>query len=301
MSAVENLDKLRGELHEFYTVLSSYDDLLSVDANDAEILSERADALAEIASLESRIAAAESAASSTNQDNVPLPSKWDPTKHPKFSKASSDAPPPPPPADEGPTVFNVKDLVLAKWKGDKQFYEATIISKTGSSADPVYTVTFKIDNSTESGKRKHEIRAMPGRKRKAEAAPAAPSPALASTPDASNNGAVITAAPVVDKSAIKKKEPSMVSDGPTRMQPEKKKLKGGKAMENKKANWQSFMSNGPKKSFASAIKPKESMFRTPEAPNAKVGVVGSGKPMQKDPSRSKWGATNGRYARDDEE
>jgi survival-of-motor-neuron-related-splicing factor 30 len=252
--------------------------------------------LADIASIKARITAAQA-----TQNDVPPPPKWDPTKHPKYSKASSDAPPPPP-ADETPAVFNVKDIVLAKWSGDKQFYEATIITKTGSSADPVYTVSFKIDNSTET-KRKHEVRAMPGKKRKADGAPTAATaaPPMAPTPDSDSRGTVITAPPIVDKSVMQRKEPSMVSDGPTRMQPEKKKLKGGKVMETKKANWQSFMQNGPKKTAVSASKHKESMFRTPDAPNAKVGVVGSGKPMQRDPSRAKWGNTAGKYVRDDEE
>jgi len=298
MSPSENLDALREELASHNELLSSYDELLALAPDDAEVLSERANALAEIASINKRIAAAKSA----SQNDAPPQPKWDPTKHPKYSKPAEDTPPPPP-TDEAPVVFNVKDLVLAKWSGDKQFYEATIITKTGSSADPVYTVSFKIDNSTET-KRKYEVRAMPGKKRKAEGAPAAslpPPPPTASTPDPYSASTVITAAPVVDKSAMQRKEPSMVSDGPTRMAPEKKKLKGGKVMENKKANWQSFMQNGPKKTAITATKHKESMFRTPDAPNAKVGVVGSGKPMQKDPSRSKWGSTNGRYARDDEE
>lgn len=291
-----SLDALQADLDGNNELLASYDELLALDPNDEQTLSDRASTLAEINSLKSRIAAA----SAPTQNEAPPPPKWDPTKHPKYNKASSEAPPPPPPADEAPVVFNVKDLVLAKWSGDKQFYEATIITKTGSSADPVYTVSFKIDNSTET-KRKYEVRAMPGKKRKAEAAPAVATPPAFPTPDRDSNGTVITAAPVVDKSAIQKKEPSMVSDGPTRMQPEKKKLKGGKVMENKKANWQSFMQNGPKKSAVTASKPKESMFRTPDAPNARVGFVGSGKPMQKDPSRAKWGSTAGKYAREEDE
>jgi survival-of-motor-neuron-related-splicing factor 30 len=298
MSPSENLDALHEELASHNELLSSYDELLTLAPDDAEILSERSNALTEIAAINKRIAAAKSSA----QNDAPPQPKWDPTKHPKYNKPSDDAPPPPPPADEAPAVFNVKELVLAKWSGDKQFYEATIITKTGSSADPVYTVSFKIDNSTET-KRKHEVRVMPGKKRKADGAPTASisTPPIASTPDHDFNSAVITAAPVVDKSAIQRKEPSMVSDGPTRMQPEKKKLKGGKVMESKKANWQSFQQSGPKKAAITASKHKESMFRTPDAPNAKVGVVGSGKPMQKDQSRSKWGNTAGKYSRDSRE
>lgn len=295
MSAPENLDALHEELAAHTELLAQYDELLTLAPDDEQTLSDRSSALAEIKAIKSRITS-----SSATHSDAPPPPKWDPTKHPKYNKASSEAPPPPPPADDAPAVFNVKDLVLAKWSGDKQFYEATIITKTGSSADPVYTVSFKIDNSTET-KRKYEVRAMPGKKRKADAAPSVPTPPTVSTSDRDFNGTVITAAPVVDKSAMQKKEPSMVSDGPTRMQPEKKKLNGGKVMENKKANWQSFMQNGPKKTALTASKQKESMFRTPDAPNAKVGVVGSGKPMQKDPSRSKWGNTNGRYTREDDE
>ena len=299
MSPSENIDALLEELASHKELLASYDELLTLAPDDAETLTERASALAEIASINKRIAAAKS----TTQGDAPPQPKWDPTKHPKYNKPSEDVPPPPPPpADDASTVFNVKDLVLAKWSGDKQFYEATVITKTGSSADPVYTVCFKIDNSTET-KRKYEVRAMPGKKRKADGAPSTsiPPPPVISTPNHDSNSTVITAAPVVEKPAMHRKEPSMVSDGPTRMQPEKKKLKGGKVMENKKANWQTFMQNGPKKTAITATKHKESMFRTPDAPNAKVGVVGSGKPMQKDQSRSKWGNTAGKYARDDDE
>lgn len=223
--------------------------------------------------------------------------KWDPTKHPKFRKASPDIPPPPPPpANEAPRVFNVKDVVLAKWHGD--FYEATIISKTGSSADPVYTVRFTYDGTKEN-KRKHEVRAMPNKKRKAEGPPSALStPPVVASPQPPTNGAIISAPPVVDTSLIQKREPSMVSDGPTRMKPEKKKLKGNKQLEGKQNNWQSFMKNGPKKSSITAVKPKESMFRTPDAPSARVGVIGSGKGITKDQSRAKWGGGGGSYSRD---
>lgn len=296
MSQTANLDQLQEELSSHYELLAQYDELLTLAPDDAEVLSERANAQSEIATLEKRIAAAKQP--SSQADATPPPPKWDPTKHPKFRKASPEAPPPPPPADDTPTVFNAKDLVLAKWSGDKQFYEATIITKTGSSADPVYTVSFKIDNSTET-KRRHEVRAMPGKKRKADAAAAAPAAPSIPPPPAPAEPGTIYAPPVIDRAAAQRKEPSMVSDGPTRMQPEKKKLKGGKVMENKKANWQSFMQNGPKKASAASglSKPKQSMFRTPDAPNAKVGVVGSGAPMQKDQGRAKWGGggANGRW------
>ncbi|KAK3061890.1 hypothetical protein LTR53_019608, partial [Teratosphaeriaceae sp. CCFEE 6253] len=92
-----------------------------------------------------------------------------------------------------------------------------------------------------------------------------------------------------------KREPSKVSDGPTRMAPEPKKLKGQKQLQKNQSNWQSWAQSGPKKTgvagataSTSAGKKKDSMFRTPNLPNAKVGFTGSGKPMQKDQARAKW-------------
>ena len=280
----KSVEALRSEIESCHELVAAYDEILSFEPDDESTLSEKANTLAEIKNLE-RLIASKSAA---HHDAPPPPPKWDPTKHPKFRKQSPEAPPPP--ADDVPAIINVKDTVLAKWSGDKQFYEATIISKTGSSADPVYTVTFKIDNSTET-KRSHEVRAMPSKKRKAEAAPSAIStPPVVASPGPIPNSSVITAAPVVDKTLIQKREPSMVSDGPTRMAPEKKKLKGVRPMETKKNNWQAFQASGPKKVPAGASKQKESQFRTPAAPNARVGVTGSGKPMQKDQTRAKWAA-----------
>ncbi|OQN98407.1 hypothetical protein B0A48_15676 [Cryoendolithus antarcticus] len=276
------LEELQAEIANCEELVSACDEVLALDPDDETYVTEKANALAEITVLKSLIAT-RSAPPPPAEDAPPPPPKWDPTKHPKFRKASPEAPPPPP-ADDTPVIYNVKDVVLAKWSGDKQFYEAVITSKLGSPTDPVYTVTFKIDNSTET-KRSHEVRAMPGKKRKAESQAQPATPTLTHPP---SNHSIITAAPTVDKTLIPKYEPSKVSDGPTRMQPEKKKLKGVKPMEAKKNNWQNFQAVGPKKVPVGAAKQKASQFRTPDAPNARVGVQGSGKPMQKDPARAKW-------------
>ena len=291
-TVAERIAELEGDISTCYELIAVIDEAIAESGDDPSLLKQKADAISEVADFHQQLAALRQA-----------PPKVDSVKSNHATAAKdADIPPPPSSTDDAAQVFNVKDSVMAKWSQNREFFAATIISKTGSSSDPVYTVKFQIDGTKET-KRKHEVRAMPGKKRKADGAPAAsiPAPPLISTPDHDSNSTIITAAPVVDKSAMQRKEPSMVSDGPTRMQPEKKKLKGGKVMENKKANWQTFMQNGPKKTAISATKHKESMFRTPEAPNAKVGVVGSGKPMQKDPSRSKWGNTAGKYVREDEE
>lgn len=306
---LQQIAGLEARIASHREVIATVDEVLGPGESDASLEAEKDEALASIEALEAQIAALKrlpeeitTDAPTESKDSDDSTPKWDLTKHPKFRDASQDIPPPlPPPAEEAPQVFNVKDVVLAKWSSDRLFWEATIISKTGSSADPVYTVSFKADGAKET-KRKHEVRAIPNKKRKADGPPAAVStPPVSASPQPRTNGAVISAPPVVDTSLIQKREPSMVSDGPTRMKPEKKKLKGNKQLEGKQNNWQSFMKTGPKKTNVAATKPKDSMFRTPDAPSAKVGVIGSGKGITKDQSRAKWGGGAGSYNRDRED
>nr|POF17834.1 hypothetical protein CFP56_13246 [Quercus suber] len=233
--------------------------------------------------------------------------KSDWNKSSSYMKPSVEDPPPPP--DEVQHyAFNVKDVVQAKYSGDKQWYQATIISKTGSSTDPVYTVVFKGYDDQET-KRKHEIRPLENpKKRKADGTTAAaetqkPVPSRTSNID----GSVISAEPSIDTSLVQqKREPSKVSDGPTRMAPEKKKLKGGKALDRSKAKWNDFQKTGPKaKTAFAASKAKDSMFRTTDTPTTKGmiqccrpvkksmtnrtgGFTGSAKPPAKESARPNW-------------
>ncbi|KAK1017412.1 hypothetical protein LTR33_019442, partial [Friedmanniomyces endolithicus] len=133
----------------------------------------------QIATVKSRITEEQSEDTNTapppppTDDAPPPPPKYDMRKHPKYRKQSPDTAPPPPPDDAQQQNFEVKDVVQAKYTEDKQWYSATIVSKTGSSTDPVYTVTFKGYGNTET-KRKHEIRPVhiESKKRKADGSPA---------------------------------------------------------------------------------------------------------------------------------
>jgi survival of motor neuron-related-splicing factor 30 len=316
---MSTLAALKAELVEFEDGLKTTIEYLALFPDDDESKETKSMMEEQIATVSAQIAEEEAkqAASAppppppADDDVPPPPPKFDMSKHPKFRKQSPEAAPSPPPHDaHAQQVFNVKDVVMAKYSDDKQWYQANIISKTGSSTDPVYTVTFKGYGNTET-KRKHEIRPLhsESKKRKADgsaanstpdqAAPVSPRPASSVT---ANGGAhVISAAPSVDPMLMHlqqqaKREPSKVSDGPTRMAPEPKKLKGQKQLQKNQSNWQAWSSTGPKKTgFASAAtnKKKDSMFRTPDLPNAKVGFTGSGKPMQKDQARNKWTYGNG--------
>lgn len=163
-----------------------------------------------------------------------------------------------------PTTFSVNDTVLAKWKsGDKAFYPARITSITGSSSKPVYIVTFKSYSSTETLSA-HDIKSISNdsKKRKADGTPVTPS-----TPTIPVNTNVISAAASIDPDLASqaKREPSKVSDGPTRPAKVPRKVKANKELEAGKSKWQEFAMKGKTGGKAK----KDSMFRTPEGVNAR--------------------------------
>lgn len=272
------LRELEAELAEAEDGLNTCAMALEMDPDDSDARDLIPTFKSQIADLKAQIAAAKSAQSAVppppSHDHVPA--KYDMSKHPKFQAPPGDAPPPPP--EEHRVAFSVGDAVQAKYSADRQWYPATIVAKTGSSSDPVYSVKFTGYNEKEQ-KRKHEVRPVENpKKRKAESAPAPsnaipPPPPPPVSPMANSHATVISAAPFIDPAALQKKEPSKVSDGPTRLAPAPKKLKGQKALEKGKSSWNDFQKSGPKKpavgGFTNMMK-KDSQFRTPELPGAKV-------------------------------
>ncbi|PIB02477.1 hypothetical protein CB0940_01851 [Cercospora beticola] len=290
---MSDLSALEEELAQAQELVDTCKEALELDPDDASVKADMASFQQQIPVLKARIAALK-----VQQKVAPPPPpptdtpKYDMSKHPKFQKISSDAPPPPP-AEDNRALFNVGDTVQAKYSADKAWYPATIVSKTGSPSDPVYTVKFKGYDEKEQ-KRKHEVRPVENKKRKADGTPVASAsaavPPLPTAPPPIQHGTVISAAPAIDTTLVQKREPSKVSDGPTRMPPAPKKLKGSKVLEKSKSSWNDWQKSGPKKpavGAASKLK-KDSQFRTPDLPNAKVGFTGSGKPMSKDQVRAKW-------------
>jgi len=207
----------------------------------------------------------------------PVKEKWSRENHPAFKKT-------PAPADEpdAPTIFQVNDMVLAKWhSGDKGFYPARITSITGSSSSPVYIVKFKNYDNTETLRAKDIKPITNSNKRKADG-----TPVVASIPTPPSNANVISAAANINQELAQqsKREPSKVSDGPARPAKVAKKIKATKELEAGQNKWQNFAAKGGK--LGKAAK-KESMFRTPEGVNGRVGFVGSGQTMRKDQTRSR--------------
>lgn len=221
------------------------------------------ESIAEIAPASKR-----SAPAKPSSPPAPAPEKWSRDNHPAFKKQAqeekdrAEAAAAAAAAAEVPVNYAVNDTVLAKWvTGDKGFYPARIMSVTGSSTQPIYTVKFKSYDTVETLRAK-DIKPATN-KRKADGTSASGANPLASpitpgTPTlptaASNDGIVLTGAPSV--------YPQAPEDKAAEEKPVKKfkKIKATKELEKGKNAWQNFNAKGKVGKGAK----KDSMFRTPD-------------------------------------
>ncbi|KAI8071105.1 uncharacterized protein B0P05DRAFT_549604 [Gilbertella persicaria] len=155
---------------------------------------------------------------------------------------------------------------MARWSGDGQFYKATITAIGG--ADQVFSVKFKGYSDVEFVKAE-DIKAIATKKRE---------PGIFE---------------VVDKKK-KKKEPVLpvVPPPPAIALPATPanalKKKKASEFESKKSAWLNFATGSNKKKKVSGpVINKKSIFKTPDNPHSKVGVVGSGKGMTSYQQRGK--------------
>lgn len=251
---------------------------LQADPENAELLKIKPEVEGVISEHEIEIAQLKSAsalASKTPQNTAsPPPSqeKWSKEKHPAYQAGYRPPAPPQSSVVEEPekaVTFAVNDTVMAKWKtGDKSFYPARITAITGSSAKRIYNVKFRDYPNTET-LFAHDIKPMSNesKKRKADGAPVNSfANATASIPQA--NSGVISAAADIDPTLASqaRKEPSKVSDGPTRPSKVPRKVKANKELEATKSKWQDFNAKGGK---LAKVPKKDSMFRTPDGVNAR--------------------------------
>ncbi|KAJ4408400.1 hypothetical protein N0V82_009719 [Gnomoniopsis sp. IMI 355080] len=268
-------------------------ELLGLKAELDEMLNMINESVAELAPASKR--AAPAAPSKAPSPPAPAPEKWSRENHPAFKKqaqeekdraeAAAAAAAVAAAAAEAPVHYAVNDTVLAKWvTGDKGFYPARIMSVTGSSTQPIYTVKFKSYDTVETLRAK-DIKPATN-KRKADGASASGTNPLASpvtpgTPSlptaASNDGIVLTGAPSVYPQAPEDKA------GEEKPVKKFKKIKATKELEKGKNAWQNFNAKGKVGKGAK----KDSMFRTPDGAHGRVGFTGSGQPMRKDPTRSR--------------
>ncbi|KAI9702794.1 MAG: hypothetical protein M1836_008008 [Candelina mexicana] len=278
---------LEAEIKEYKLQLETVQSGLQADPENAELQNLRAE-LEEVISLtETAIAELKPASAPAPPKKAsppPIKEKWSRENHPAFQAGYRKPATLQSPLEEPqtPSTFSVNDTVLAKWvSGDNSFYPARITSITGSSNSPVYIVTFKSYATTETlSARDIKPISNDAKKRKADGSPVTPT-----TPTLPVNSSVISAAANINPDLADKarKEPSKVSDGPTRPAKVPRKVKANKELEAGKSKWQDFSTKGK----LGKVAKKESMFRTPEGFNARVGFTGSGQSMRKDPSRSR--------------
>ncbi|CAD6581545.1 MAG: hypothetical protein CYPHOPRED_001602 [Cyphobasidiales sp. Tagirdzhanova-0007] len=162
--------------------------------------------------------------------------------------------------------FNAGTEVLAKWHGDGKFYPARIAGVSGSNADPVYTVIFQVDKSTEVV-RKGDVKALSESKKRVYA---------------QTEERVRESAGESDSKKLKKTDKKAVKE-------EERKARVAE-QNTKQSSWQSFAKKGSKKGISIPGINGDSQFRSPDNPNGRVGVVGSGKGMTtfEQKKRAKW-------------
>ncbi|KAJ5113166.1 hypothetical protein N7456_001700 [Penicillium angulare] len=276
---------LEAEVKEFKLQLETIQSSLQVDPDNTELQSLKTELEELITLTETSIVELKppAAAASTKPQPPSNTDKWS-KQHDSRKQATenTDAIPP------TPASFSVNDTVLARWvSGDGGFYPARITSITGSSSNPVYLVSFKSYATVENLTAK-DIRPVSGndtRKRKADGtsnSSASPSPAPAAHPN------VISAAADInpDLADQARMDPSKATDGPARPAKVPRKVKATKELEAGKNKWQDFAAKSKGMSKGKLGK-KDSMFRTGEGVNARVGFTGSGQQMRKDPTRTR--------------
>lgn len=270
---------LEAEVREFKLQLETVDSSLQVDPDNLELQSLKTELEELITLTETSIAELKPPATASHPAQPPPKESWKEQGPRKPRDENTEEPHAAPPAS-----FRVNDNVLARWvSGDGSFYPARITSITGSSSNPVYLVSFK-SYSTKENLTSKDIRPVAGfdRKRKADGTPgssASPSPA----PPPPN---VISAAADINPALANqaRQEPSKAGDGPARPAKVPRKVKANKELEEGKNKWKDFAAKSKGKS---KFGKKESMFRTGDSVNARVGFTGSGQQMRKDPTRSR--------------
>ncbi|CAL5869885.1 uncharacterized protein PFLUO_LOCUS4117 [Penicillium psychrofluorescens] len=268
---------LEAEVKEFKLQLETVQSSLQVDPDNTELESLKTE-LEELISLTETAIAELKPAAPSQPTPAPAKERWSKdTGKPTADRTEE--------ALAAPASFTVNENVLARWvSGDGAFYPARITSITGSSTNPVYIVSFKSYATVETLHAK-DIRPISGpdpRKRKADGTPgssASPSPA---PPHPSVISAAADINPALATQA--RTEPGKATDGPARPAKAPRKVKANKELEEGKMKWKDFATKSKGKG---KFGKKDSMFRTGEGVNARVGFTGSGQQMRKDPTRTR--------------
>ncbi|PKI85164.1 hypothetical protein MVES_000769 [Malassezia vespertilionis] len=164
-------------------------------------------------------------------------------------------------------TFRAGDDVMARHAADGKWYPGKVASVAGQADSPLYSIIYTKTRTTEM------LTADSLRVRKMD--PNAAPPASA-------------------KSSAKANAQRMMSNDEREKERERKRVKKEKKIQReaekdrvhdeKKSAWQKFAAKGAKKGYFGGSK---NMFKTPEDPHAKIGIVGAGRGMTPSAQRSK--------------
>ncbi|KAJ6030861.1 hypothetical protein N7499_013276 [Penicillium canescens] len=260
---------LEAEVKEFKLQLETVVSSLQVDPDNTELQALQTE-------LEELILLTETSIAELKPTNPAPPKDTRPKDNAARKPVTTEEAPP------TPMNFSVNDNVLARWvSGDNSFYPAKITSITGSSANPVYLVSFKSYANVENLTAK-DIRPISGtdsRKRKADGT----SSSSASSP-APPPGVISAAADINPTLATQARNDQAKGDGSARPAKAPRKVKANRELEEGKNKWKDFAA---KTKGRGKFGKKDSMFRTGDGVNARVGFTGSGQQMRKDPTRTR--------------
>lgn len=266
------MESFIADIREYETQLETVVETLLSDPGNTELQNLKAELEEAISVTQSAIQDLAPVPAQQRKQKTPPPAteeKWSREKHPAFQPGYRRPGAPPSPVDEpqAPVALQVNDTVLAKWvSGDKAFYPARIASITGSSADPVYYVTFKSYGNSET-LRKHDIKPITNESKKRKADDSSNSTA----PPPPGNVNVLSAAADInpDIEGEARKELGSAGEGAARPAKTARKVKATKQLEAGKSKWQEFAN---KKNVSNVTK-KDSMFRTGQEVNARGQLI----------------------------
>ncbi|KIW04169.1 uncharacterized protein PV09_04485 [Verruconis gallopava] len=279
---MSSVAELESQLKEWRDQLETIDEQLALNPDNAEFIELKTIVESGIQEYEVELAKLQPKAQSTAPPPPPpaadSPPKWSVENHPAYQGSNRKPPSNQPSADtpEPPRTYHVNEKVQARYKG--KFYTARILAVTGSSKDPKFTIKFDGWPDTPT---------LGSADLKPLNAPVAPQQVKRKADEPPTQSATHTysaAANVNPELAQARKEPSKASDGPPKPAKMPKKLKNNKTYEKSANDWKAFNN---KMAVKGKLSKKDSMFRTGEGVNARVGFTGSGKPMRSDPLRTK--------------
>ncbi|SAM05857.1 hypothetical protein [Absidia glauca] len=272
------------ESEAYHFQLEQVEHALAGDPTNEELLTLQRD-LKELIALTTQYEQV-SSGNNNNSSTQPPPSDISGRKRsrsPSLSSPSTDTTLQTPPAKTRSVLaahqFSVGQEVKAKWSQDGQYYKATITAIGG--ADQIFSVQFRgykdIEvvsvgdiEPLEKDKRKGIFEGIKG---------------VGGSNNSGGGGG--------DSDSSGRIGVSVGDDGSNGAN-KKKKTKKVSEVEVKKNAWLNFAGGGDKKKKKQKVAPinKKSIFKTPDNPESKVGVVGSGRGMTSYQQRGKHSFTN---------